>query len=403
MTGSRETYGSTPTDAADTSADLIVVGLGAMGAAVAYHAQRLGISVIGLDRHNPPHQFGSTQAETRITRLAVGEGPQYLPFVRRSHQLWRDLEQVCDTPLLLQSGGLIVTEQEPVVGQRWEDFVTATGRVADGAGIDFSVLSPPEVERLCPRLRGYEDKKVGYEPTAGLVMAERAVAVQLQRAAASGATINTYETVLAVTPGPAGVEVITDRARYQADHVVLAAGPWLGELIASEQATMLSVTRQVVYWFEVDDLEATGTDVMPFVMWVGDTDEQYVGIFPTPPGATPGLKILGEQFLETTDPHSVDRVVSAEEVERFHSQLVVPKMSGVQPRCVKTAVCLYTNTPDDHFIVDHGLDSDRVIMMSPCSGHGFKHSAALGEAVAETIATGRSSLDLSPFRLDRLL
>ncbi len=384
------------------SVDLVVVGLGAMGAAVAYHARLQGLAVVGLDRHSPPHQFGSTQAETRITRLAVGEGPQYLPFVRRSHELWRELEATTGADLLFETGGLIVTEQEPVEGQRWEDFVTATQRVAAEAQVDFHLPAPHEVTRLCPMLRGFEDKRVGYEPSAGLVMAERAVRIQLEQAAAAGADIRTDETVLKVSPTVNGVDVVSDKCSYSADRVVLAAGPWLHELLPQPQASLLSVTRQVVYWFEVDNLATTSTDAMPFVMWVGDTDEQYVGIFPTPPGGTPGLKILGEQFLEDTDPHSVDRSVSTDEIERFYEQLVKPKFDGVHPRCVKTAVCLYTNTPDDHFIIDHALDSDRITMMSPCSGHGFKHSAALGEAVAQQITTGTSTLDLSPFKLERL-
>ncbi len=388
--------------AGSTGADLLVVGLGAMGAAVALHARQQGLSVIGIDRHSPPHGYGSTQAETRITRLAVGEGPQYLPFVRRSHELWRELEAVTGADLLIQTGGLIVTEQEPVEGQRWEDFVTATQRVAVEADVEFHLPAPHEITRLCPMLRGFHDKRVGYEPSAGLVMAERAVRIQLEQAAAAGADIRTDETVLAVRPTVNGVDVVSDQFSYSADRVVLAAGPWLSELLPPPQSSLLSVTRQVVYWFEVDDLAVTGTDVMPFVMWVGDIDEQYVGIFPTPEGGTPGLKILGEQFLEVTSPHTVERSVSSAEIERFHHELVEPKFSGVYPRCVKTAVCLYTNTPDDHFIIDHGLDSERVTVMSPCSGHGFKHSAALGEAVAQQVATGSSDLDLSSFRMSRL-
>lgn len=383
-------------------ADLVVVGLGAMGAAVTYHARRLGLSVIGIDRHHPPHEFGSTQAETRITRLAVGEGPQYLPFVQRSHELWRQLEAQTGTPLLHETGGVIVTEQQPVEGQRWEDFVVSTNRIANAAGIDFRLLTETEVGELCPLLRGLDGNRIGYEPTAGLVMAEHAVAVQLAEAQAAGAQIRTGEIVMSISPNHGGVEVVTDHGLYSADNVVLATGPWMSELVGQSLAAKLTVTRQVVYWFEVDDLAATATSAMPFVMWVGDTNERYIGVFPTPPGGTPGLKILGEQFVETTDPHTVDRTVSADEIDSFYHELVEPKVGGVRPRCVKTAVCLYTNTPDDHFVVDYGLGSDRVIVMSPCSGHGFKHSAALGEAVAQLLAYGQSTLDLAVFSAERL-
>lgn len=381
--------------------DLIVVGLGAMGAAVAYQATGLDLRVLGIDRHDPPHDFGSTKAETRITRLAVGEGAHYLPFVARSHEIWRDLEQRFGEQLLHQCGGYIVTEQTPVEGQRWQDFVVETKRIANGAGIEFTVLDETSEVNPPAHINGLDGKRIGFEPTAGLVMAERAVSAQLRFAAQAGATLQTGETVIEVIPDTEGVEVVTDRDRYRAGHVVLAAGPWLGDLVDQQDADRLAVTRQTVFWFEVDDLSAFGTDRFPFVMLVGDTDEDYIGVFPIPPGGTPALKVLGEQFLTSTQPEEVDREISQAEIQEFYSRHIEPRIEGVSNRCVKAEVCLYTNTPDDHFLIDSALGSDRVLMMSPCSGHGFKHSAALGEAVAQRIATGHSDLDLAPFARSR--
>ena len=377
--------------------DLIVVGLGAMGAAVTYQASSLGMRVLGIDRHNPPHEFGSTKAETRITRLAVGEGEQYLPFVARSHEIWRDLEQRSGEQLLHQCGGYIVTEQTPVAGQRWRDFVLETDRIAAAAGIEFHVLGDTDPTPAPAGMVGFENKRIGFEPTAGLVMAERAVAVQLRLAAQAGATIQTDETVTSVTPNADGVIVESTGGRYQADNVVIAAGPWLADFVDEADGSRLRVTRQVVYWFEVDNPEAFSTERFPFVMWVGDTDEDYVGVFPIPPGGTPALKVLGEQFVADTHPETVDRTVSRAEIKAFHERHIAPKLPGVSDRCVSAGVCLYTNTPDDHFLIDTALDSDRILLMSPCSGHGFKHSAALGEAVAQQISGGQSELDLTPF------
>ena len=388
------------------SFDLIVVGLGAMGAATVYQARRLGLRVLGLDRHHPPHNLGSTHAETRITRLAVGEGRHYLPFVRRSHEIWRELEARSGEALLHQGGGLIVTGTSSDKGQRWEDFATATKAIADGAEIDFAMLDPRAASTMVPMLSDLEGKMIGFEPTAGLVMAERALAVQLELARADGADLRTGEAVTAITPEPAAaadsgdaaVEVITDRGRYRASQVVLAAGPWTSDLADPVDAEILTVTRQVVYWFEVDRLDAFSIESFPFVMWIGTSDEEYLGIFPIPPGTTPALKVLGEQFLRTTRPDRVDRTVSNEEIEGFYDRHLAPKLSGVKRKCVKAEVCLYTNTPDDHFLIDTSTRSDRITVMSPCSGHGFKHSAALGEAVAQRVATGASTLDLTPFK-----
>lgn len=381
-----------------THYDLIVVGLGAMGSAVVHHATQLGLRVLGLDQFEPPHDLGSTKAETRITRLAVGEGPQYLPFVRRSHELWRELEARTGVDLLHECGGFIISEQEPVAGQRWEDFVVETARIAAGAGIRYDVMSPPEVRTRYPWIAVPNDRRVGYEPTAGLVMAERCVSVQLDLARSGGATLHVNERVGSVTPRKGAVEVSTDQGNYRSDQVVLSTGPWVGHLAAPPLAEQITVTRQVVYWFEVEDPVAFSTSMIPFVMWIADKDEDYVGLFPIPPGGTPAVKILGEQFLETTTADTVNREVTQDEIDQFHLVHVAPKFPGISSTCVRTAVCLYSNTPDDHFLVDHDPRSERITVMSPCSGHGFKHSAALGEAVAEKIATGQSHLDLEPFR-----
>lgn len=379
----------------DIDADVIVVGLGAMGAATSYHAARMGLSVLGIDRYDPPHEFGSSHAETRISRLAVGEGPQYLPFVTRSHELWRELEERTGEPVFHESGGIIVTEPTQH-GTRWNDFATVTAGIARKAGIEYSLLAPEHVRARHPLLNVPAENRVGFEPTAGLVMSERAVALQIQLARSHGATIRTGELVLAVEPEPGCVSVRTDRGTYRASRVVLAAGPWM-ETLAPPFRDLLTVTRQVVYWFEADDLDAYSTDRFPFVMWIGGSVADYMAVFPRPPGTTNGVKLLGEQFVETTTADQVDRTVGAAEIDDFYERLVEPRVQGIRPRCVRTAVCLYTNTPDDHFVVDTDPRSDRILVMSPCSGHGFKHSAALGEAVAELLATGSSTRDLGAF------
>ena len=381
--------------------DLVVVGLGAMGAAALYHARRQGLRVLGIDRHRPPHELGSTHAETRITRLAVGEGAPYLPFVRRSHELWRDLEARSGEQLLHQSGGLIVTGPGSRPGARWADFTSATARIAREAGIGFDLLDASTATARYPAIVGLDRHQVGFEPTGGIVMAERALSVQLTLAEADGAIVHTDETVDDVVPGGDHVDVVTDRDSYRSRHVVLSTGPWVRELADPSDGALTSVTRQVVYWFEVDDPDAFTIERFPFVMWIGASDAEYLGVFPIPPGGTSALKVLGEQFESTTDPETVDRTVSPSEIDAFYEHCVEPRIAGVNRRCVRATVCLYTNTPDDHFLIDSDPRSDHITVMSPCSGHGFKHSAALGEAVAERVATGTSTLDLDPFRRRR--
>lgn len=376
-------------------ADVIVVGLGAMGAAVAFHAAQRGMSVLGIDRFDPPHEFGSTTAETRITRLAVAEGPQYLPFVARSHELWRELEDLTGEKVLHETGGFIITEPTSS-GNRWRDFADATADIARIGGIDVSSRTPAQVRAEHPALNVPDDNTVVFEPTAGLVMNERAVALQLEQARRLGAKVRTRETVLSVEPESGGIVVRTDVGTYRADDVVLATGPWMSEL-APVFDDRLTVTRQVAFWFEADDLDVFRTDRLPLVMWVGEKIDKYIAVFPTPPNGTAAVKVLGEQFHTATTAQNVDRTVTESEIRDFYEQLVVPKVAGLRPNCVRSTVCLYTNTADDHFLIDTDPRSDHILVMSPCSGHGFKHSAALGEAVAERLATGTSTLDLSPF------
>ena len=381
-----------------TDYDVAVVGLGAMGAAVAFHGSRQGLRVLGIDQFDPPHDVGSTKAETRITRLAVGEGPQYLPFVKRSHEIWREIEAETGVDLLHQCGGFIITEQVPVAGQRWEDFVVETARIAASADIAYSVLSPEHVRAKHPWINLPDERNVGFEPTAGMVMAEEAVRVQLDLAASAGAVLATNETVENVEPHGDHVVITTNKGSYAAAHVVLATGPWFSELAAPEHGQQVEVTRQVVYWFEAEDIDAFSSDAISFLMWIGQRDEDYVALFPVPPGGTPAVKLLGEQFLETTDPNTVNRDVTQAEIDTFYDTHVGPKFTGIKRNCVRAEVCLYSNTADDHFLIDTDPRSDRITVMSPCSGHGFKHSTALGEAVAQRIATGTSTLDLAPFR-----
>lgn len=383
----------------DTEAefDLIVVGLGAMGAAVTFHAKRRGMSVLGIDRFDPPHGFGSTHAETRISRLAVAEGPAYLPFVARSHELWREIETLSGEELLFECGGYIVTAGSSG-GERFHDFVSATDRIAREASIPFDVLEPADVRAAHPELLLPDDVRVGFAPTAGVVMAERAVAAQLDLARQAGAVVRTNTLVSAIEPHIDHVAVITSAGTTRAQHVVLATGPWFGDLASPVYADLVTVTRQVVFWFEADDLGTFSTERFPFVMWIGETDEDYVAIFPTPPGGTQAVKVMGEQFLVATTPADVDRTVSLREISDFYELQLRPKLAGVGPTCVRSAVCMYASTPGERFLIDSDVRSDRVTVMSACSGHGFKHSTALGEAVAQRIDTGTSDLDLDPFR-----
>lgn len=385
------------------SYDLIVVGLGAMGSGALYQAAKAGVKVLGIDRYSPPHEFGSSHAETRITRLAVGEGPEYLPLVARSHEIWRELEAETGQPLLYQSGGYFIARNNAsgTNDSHWDRFVQRTADMASVADIPFEIRTPAAVRQHIPNLLIEDDDEVGYEPSGGVVLSERAVETQLKLARQLGAQVQTNEPVLEIKFEADGVTVVTERDRYQADKVIISTGAWMRDFLPKPQQTLLRVTRQVVYWFEVEDPAVFSTDRFPFVLWLGDTTEDYMGIFPMPPNTTPGIKLLTEQFHTATDPTSVSRTVTKAEIDEYYQKFVERKLKGVTSNCLKAAVCLYTNTPDEHFIIDHHPESERVIVASPCSGHGFKHSAAIGEAMVQLAMRRKSEIDLSSFGFAR--
>jgi sarcosine oxidase len=381
-------------------ADVIVVGLGAMGSASLYQLARRGARVIGIDRFHPPHVEGSSHGESRITRQAIGEGEEYVPFVLRSHQIWRELEADTGEALLFQIGGLLITGESGSARHHGQgDFVGQTIAAARRFGIAHEILRAREIQDRFPPFRLVGDEIGYYEPGAGYVRPERCLAAQLDRARAHGAITRTGETVLRIVPRPSEVEVVTDRDTYTAGHVIVTAGPWAPSLLGGEFAKLLGVYRQILYWFACDEPTKFAPGTFPIFIWIhGATPTDHFYGFPL---IGDGVKIAREQFAETTDPEHVTREVSPGEIADMHATHIRGRLAGISDRGLRAETCLYTATPDSRFVIDRHPDSDRIIVASPCSGHGFKHSAAIGEALAELALEVKSRLDLSPFSLAR--
>jgi sarcosine oxidase len=384
-----------------TAADVIVVGLGAMGSASLYQLARRGARVIGLDRFRPPHDRGSSHGESRITRQAIGEGEEYVPFVLRSHDIWRELEAETGEQLLFQVGGLILARASASGrhhGQ--EDFVARTIDAARHHHIAHEVLRAGQIRDRFPRFLLAGDEIGYYEPGAGFLRPERCIAVQLDRAGALGAIERTGEAVMRIVPRAGEVEVATDREIYTAGRVIVAAGAWAPTLLGVPFAKLLGVYRQVLFWFAPEPAGPAGAPgPSPIFIWIHgpSATDAFYGF----PRVSEGVKLASEQFVETTDPDRVAREVSPDEIDGMYAGHIRGRLAGVSDRCLRAETCLYTVTPDLRFVIDRHPDSERVIVASPCSGHGFKHSAAIGEALAELVLSGRSRLDLAPFSLAR--
>jgi sarcosine oxidase len=383
--------------------DVIVVGLGAMGSATLYQLARLGVRALGIDQFVPPHEWGSTHGETRITRLAVGEGAAYVPLARRSHEIWRELAAASGEQLLQLTGGYIICPRQG--GAQFHgagDFVQRSAQLAVEHGIAHELRDAAAVRAHMPLLKMGDDEHSFFEPTGGVVSPERAVTVQLRLAQQLGAMVQTGEKVVALRPSGDGVVVQTAQGSYTAGKVVLTAGPWVGDFWRREgEKRPFSVYRQVFYWFEAEDLEQFRPERFPWVIWIGDTLADFYSAFPAPLGTRAAVKMVTEEYLAETHPDEVARTVRPEEIAYMHDYFIQRRLAGLTANCVGAKVCLYTVTPDEGFVVDWHPESERVLLASPCSGHGFKHSAALGEAMAQLVTQGESGVDLRPFSLSR--
>ncbi|MNQ59135.1 Monomeric sarcosine oxidase [compost metagenome] len=381
--------------------DVAVLGLGAMGAATVYQLSKAGVSVVGIDRYHPPHNQGSSHGDTRITRLSVGEGAQYVPIVRNSHRIWRELEELSGESLFQQSGLLALTSSPEFDPNDKTDFTLRTIGLAQTYGIEHEILSAEQIRQRFPQFANVHDNAIGYfEPGGGFVRPERCIDVQLKLAEQFGAILYKGETVTAISSNEQGVEVTTNLRTLFANKLVISAGNWSSELLGKPFDRLLSVYRQKLFWFELEESAGLVGNSPTFILTHGRGDDKINYGFPALHGEG-SLKIATAQYHTTSLPQSMDRTVSAAEEQDMYEYQVHGRIAGVTSKVVKSAVCAYTVTPDRHFIIDEHPSLQHTLVVSACSGHGFKHSAALGEAFAQWCMRGSTDLDLSSFSLKR--
>ncbi len=383
--------------------DILVVGLGAVGSAALYQSAKLGARVIGIDRFAPPHDQGSSHGDTRITRQAIGEGREFVPLVLRSDEIWAELETESGRSLVTRNGGLVLASANTPGNHHGSmSFVQDTIDAAKAFGIAHEVLNADEVQRRYPqfRLRGDE---VGYfEPAAGYLRPEACIETQLDLAKRRGAQIVTDETVLDIKLlGDDTVEVMTSRGRYTAAKAIVTAGAWIQTLLGDDYARYFKVYRQLLTWFELArNTEQYAPERFPIFIWItGNRPKDMMYGFPAVDGPAGGVKIATEQYQATSDPDAVMRTVDPADVAAIFEEYIAPRFPDVSGRCLRSTTCLYTVTPDAKFIVDRFRGYENVMFASACSGHGFKHSAALGEALVQQALGLTQSVDLSAFRL----
>ena len=375
-----------------TSYDVAIIGLGAMGSAAAYHLSKRGSKVVGLDRFTPPHVMGSSHGDTRIIREAYHESPAYVPVVQRSYELWAELEEEAGQQLLKQTGGVMFgpPEGETVSGARHS---------AELHGLAHEVLDADEARKRWPQFNPPDNFAAVYEDRSGILFPEKCITAQLDGAASRGAELRYGTQVLGWSSDGDGVTVQTDSGDVTVGQLLITAGAWLPGLVP-ELALPIEIERQVLFWFEPDsDPGLFNPDNCPIYIWEYELGHAFYGF----PNLGDGVKIARHHDGKVVDPDTLDRDIVTDDDEQALRTRLTPLMPQAAGRVTRSEVCMYTNTPDHHYMVGFHPENSSVLIGSPCSGHGFKMASALGESFAELLLDGQSRHDLSPFALERLL
>jgi sarcosine oxidase len=373
------------------SFDVAIVGLGATGSAAAWHLASRGLRVLGIDRHTPPHHYGSSHGHARIIREAYFEHPQYVPMVQRAYTLWDGLAAETGTDLSIRTGGLMI-------GPEQGELVSGAMRSAQLHQLPCALWSAAEVRERVPALSPAQDMVGLWEPRAGVLFPERCVDTMLGVARSRGAHLLYETTVTGWQADAAGVTVATSSQDYRAGHLILAAGPWMPDLLPA-LALPLTIERAVQHWFRPSRDEGLGRpDRLPIYILEYARERLLYGL----PDTGRGVKIAKHHQGERTTAHTVRRRVDDDERLEMHG-LVLQWLPRVAGPLTESTVCMYTNTPDGDFILDYHPTDRRAIVASPCSGHGFKFASAVGEILADLAMDRAPRFDLGPFRATRFM
>jgi sarcosine oxidase len=373
--------------------DVIVVGLGAMGSAAAYHLSTRRAKVLGLEALIPAHDRGSSHGETRIIRQAYFEHPAYVPLVLRAYEMWGRLQQDSGEELLRITGGLSI-------GQAGGRLVTGCLTSAAEHGLNHELLDSTEMRRRYPQFVLAENEVAFYEATVGYLRPEECIRQHLRLAAEHGADLRFEEPVLSWTASASGdgVSVTTARRTYRAGSLVICAGPWFAEVVPNISIPV-KVSRRAVFWLRpTHDPSAFDRRVFPIFLWEPSQGPIFYGLPRISEAGCPKVAIHSEG--EECTPSTIDRVIHArdEQAVRAAIESRIPTLNG---DIFRATTCMYTMTPDEHFIIDTHPDYPQVSLAAGFSGHGFKFSPVVGEILAELATARKTASEIGLFSASR--
>lgn len=375
--------------------DVVVIGLGAVGSATLYQLSKRGVSVLGIDQLDPPHNLGSSHGETRITRLAVGEGEDYVALAVRSLQIWKEIESKSGNQLYHQTGGVLMDSGVlPWDKHGTKSFLDQTISLAKKFNISHRVEDARQTVARFPHILLESTGKSYQESATGYLLPEQCIADQLDLAAKMGADLLKNIKVINLSPLGNKTAIQLNEGKIFAKKIVLAAGGWIKDFLPDNEARKFKVCRQVLHWLAIDSFQDLWKK-SPVYMWgIGANPEDFIYGFPSLDGKS--VKMASESFVETSHPDYLNREVTADEQQKFWDAKIAGRFMGLSGKFLKSTVCFYTVTTDGRFVVRLLEGFSSVLVVSACSGHGFKHSPALGENLAQQVCGEEVSIQFGP-------
>ncbi|WP_203910400.1 N-methyl-L-tryptophan oxidase [Rhizocola hellebori] len=367
--------------------DVVVVGLGAMGSNTLMQLARRQVKVLGIEQFEPGHSRGASHGETRIIRTAYAEGAAYVPLAQRAWQLWRELENLSGERLLEKTGGLVIgpTGSAPVLAP----ITSATAH-----HLPYELFDHDQMRKRYPQHRLDKQSAAFYEADAGVLRPEKAVRAAIRVAESSGAQVLTGTEVTEIIPDPERPRVRIGHKEIVARHVVVAAGAWLTRLTPAAMSTV-KVVRRVFGWFESDHPADYTIERFPVFIRADATDTHVWYGIPSVDGSPVKVAIHFWPGLdEPVDPTAGARPPDNHDADLI-AEIVEQTLPGLRPRPVKLQSCMYSLTPDQHFLVGSRADLPGLTVLGGFSGHGFKFSTAIGEIAADLATQGKTSWEIA--------
>ncbi len=366
---------------------VLVLGGGTMGTAAAWALAKRGVEAIVLEQFDHVHTFGSHGGQTRIFRHAYSEGADYVPLMRKADDLWCALGDELGLDIVHRVG---ILEMDSPGGTHSQHAHAAARK----HGIPYEWLTAEEIRKRWPVFTPPDGWEGGFSDRAGFLDVEPALRGMKALAQRGPVRFETNSHVSEMRSDGSGFLVTTHNRTYAAENVIVAAGPWSASVL-QELNLPLTVVRKVLFWMDVEEPELYRPEVFP--VFAADTGSSEIYGFPI--HGLPGMKIANHRGGEETTPESVNRDWVPEEASEIHA-CTRTILQGVSERVVSAAVCLYTRTPDEHFIIDRHPGHSNMVVAAGFSGHGFKFATVVGEHLAD-LALDQAVKPYDLFRVDR--